>query len=373
MLHSSGTSIVTDYDQSRNLFRAMAAQFGASLETIVVPSKSESDLRVDLAYFEPIRSATNLIVISSGVHGVEAPLGAEIQRNLIEDLAVEAYPRNDTGYLIIHAVNPFGFRHKRRVTESNVDLNRNCVTSLEHFSIKNPGYERLDAILNPAKAYEGSVAEFIKTLIKLLGHSKTMGYQAIVHAIAAGQYQYERGIMYGGEQHEPQIKSLRNIVSSVAQAYAKVLILDIHTGLGPRGKMQLLSNHSSNHPQSEILTEIFGKNRVIHTDAKNYYANTGDFSCFLASELSAHGSTVVPIVAEFGTLDTQDWLGSAATISRLITENQIWWHGSKSKEHERAAKHRFDELFCPSDPEWQRSTVHMARSDFSTFVNRFSS
>ena len=60
--------------------------------------------------------------------------------------------------LLIHAINPYGFAWSRRVTEDNVDLNRNFVDHDKAYP-KNDGYLALaDAIL-PRQWNEASLAE----------------------------------------------------------------------------------------------------------------------------------------------------------------------------------------------------------------------
>ena len=50
---------------------------------------------------------------------------------------------------MVHAINPHGFAWSRRVTEDNVDLNRNFVDHAQPYP-SNPGYEELRAAICPA-------------------------------------------------------------------------------------------------------------------------------------------------------------------------------------------------------------------------------
>ncbi|MFX7984992.1 DUF2817 domain-containing protein, partial [Acinetobacter baumannii] len=51
--------------------------------------------------------------------------------------------------LLVHAVNPYGFAHLRRVNEDNVDLNRNSVDFAEAASA-NPADIEVDPLLLPS-------------------------------------------------------------------------------------------------------------------------------------------------------------------------------------------------------------------------------
>ena len=57
--------------------------------------------------------------------------------------------REDWSLLMIHALNPFGMAHLRRVNEDNVDLNRNFLLAGEQFRGSPQRYRDLDPLLNP--------------------------------------------------------------------------------------------------------------------------------------------------------------------------------------------------------------------------------
>ena len=52
--------------------------------------------------------------------------------------------------MIIHAVNPYGFAHLRRVNEENIDLNRNFIGEDDQYKGADPIYALLDELLNPS-------------------------------------------------------------------------------------------------------------------------------------------------------------------------------------------------------------------------------
>ena len=72
-------------------------------------------LSMDIAVKGPIE-AKNVIVISSGTHGVEGYCGSGIQSALFGE-RVFGEMSSDCRVVMIHAVNPFGFAHDRRVNE----------------------------------------------------------------------------------------------------------------------------------------------------------------------------------------------------------------------------------------------------------------
>jgi hypothetical protein len=67
-----------------------------------------------------------LLIVSSACHGVEGYCGSGVQVFALHDDEWRAKARDaGVAVLYIHALNPYGFSHLRRVTQENVDLNRN--------------------------------------------------------------------------------------------------------------------------------------------------------------------------------------------------------------------------------------------------------
>ena len=82
---------------------------------------------MDVACLGPGQSRA-VLVLTSGTHGVEGFCGSGCQVSLLEDSRfLRQIERAGIALLMIHAVNPYGFSHLRRVNEDNVDLNRNFI------------------------------------------------------------------------------------------------------------------------------------------------------------------------------------------------------------------------------------------------------
>ena len=84
---------------------------------------SGEELATDVARFGS-DSAARLLVMVSGVHGVEGFSGSATQVGWIAERRFEALPP-DKAVLMIHLINPWGAAHLRRYNEDNVDLCRN--------------------------------------------------------------------------------------------------------------------------------------------------------------------------------------------------------------------------------------------------------
>src|SRR5215470_15847494 len=142
-------SFAKDYVDARGKFRDAVTKAGGTIASYGNPGKGPAgeDLATDIAWFGP-RAASRVLVTMSATHGVEGFCGSGIQVASLEAGFVKELPA-DTALLVVHALNPYGFAWIRRVTEENVDLNRNFV---DHASAPaNPGYDALADAICPAQ------------------------------------------------------------------------------------------------------------------------------------------------------------------------------------------------------------------------------
>ena len=68
-------------------------------------------------------SPENVVIVSSGLHGVEGFFGSAVQLAFIEQHSARRGLPSNAAIILIHALNPFGFAWRRRWNENNVDLN----------------------------------------------------------------------------------------------------------------------------------------------------------------------------------------------------------------------------------------------------------
>lgn len=182
------------------------------------------------------------VVVSSGTHGVEGFAGSAIQIAILRRLAQQ---RVSPTVVLVHAVNPFGMAHFRRVNENNVDLNRNALHP-HHFDMLRrqdtleKTYMKFDHLFNP-KVAPGLVSRLafpVQTLSALLQH----GALAIKTALVAATYTQSRGVFFGGHELQASHELLRDFMRSrFAQVRGdSVAWIDVHTGLGASGVDVLL-------------------------------------------------------------------------------------------------------------------------------------
>ncbi|MBF0352682.1 MAG: DUF2817 domain-containing protein [SAR324 cluster bacterium] len=363
---SDETLFAQTYDTSRDLFVAEAGQYdNARIQEF--RTDPEASLLTHTLLLPAITKPQRLLVITSGIHGVEGYIGSVIQRLFLKSLD-SWIDRNTTGILLIHAVNPYGFRHDRRVNAKNIDLNRNGFTVSGNFDKHhNQAYEQLQSFLEPRKCYASSRLFRAQARKQIEHHSQATVFQAA----AGGQHHSPQGIFYGGDSQEPEVLRLREIITEHAKDYPTVFLIHLHSGFGQWGHLHLLYP-TSPLVQHELLETLFaGLSINDYLRKHTAYEVVGSLCDFLGEPLRAEGKTYLPVSFEYGTLNTQTMDGFMETLRRMIVENQIHHWGAKTPEIATHEQQLFREMFYPDDPAWQRSVMDQTQTVFSTVFSRF--
>ena len=196
----------TGYDQSRLRFRqscaAALARHAGNCRSFSIPSGSEGDLTIDDAFLTA--HGSRLLVVQSGIHGPESYAGAAAQALLLRDFADRLLDRG-VDLLLIHALNPYGFRHDRRADEANVNLNRNFSPDGSIYRLDAPRYAALRWVFEPegkpGSLWWDSLLSHLRFLWALVASG--FDYRLINDAMNQGQYRFERGLNYGGNGPRP--------------------------------------------------------------------------------------------------------------------------------------------------------------------------
>jgi hypothetical protein len=220
------------YSEAQTRFVSAAREGGARQEAHIHPTHrgpGGDELTVDVAYFGSLE-APRIMVVTSGTHGVEGFAGSAVQLAMIREDVIRNLPEH-TAILLVHALNPYGFAHLRRVDENNVDLNRNFVDHERHASIDN-GYADLHALLVPSEWAGRERDEADAGLARLVARR---GARAVQATITGGQWTQADGIFYGGDRPAWSNTVWRRIIQSYLIGREAVGVVDIHTGLGDYG------------------------------------------------------------------------------------------------------------------------------------------
>lgn len=351
------TYFKASFEESRQSFLELAKTIGGELRSYKIPSKKDSDLSFETLYLPPTSGdRERLLILTSGIHGIEGLTGSALQRFFLANDFLKLKD-DKLGVLIIHGINPFGFKHKRRVTENNVDLNRNFDLASDLFQTKNQGYSKVYNFLNPK-------TRFTRFLFHVTAVSNIFKYgvSTLRNAILRGQYQYPEGLFFGGKTFEPQVPLLRQEIERVASDFEKVLLIDIHTGYGERNKLHLFGNKSPFIEQA-YMESVFKGMSVDYGDEKDFYSVTGSFLVFLG-KLFHEKKKYAGICFEFGTINSQKLSGSLDSLHRMINENQ--------KEASAADKTSFEEMFYPSCATWRQAVLKQFEESLKTVLMNFS-
>jgi hypothetical protein len=268
-----------DYEHARREFRNKARPYlkhhcGVFISR-KVPSQLDSDLTIDGLYIPPSESCENLVIVSSGVHGPEGYVGSALQ-GIILDKVLPRLDLKRMGVLLLHSLNPYGFKYHRRQTENNVDLNRNFDLRPEHFRTYNKGYEKVMRIVQPEGVVESFNGQLLKSFV-YLGSLLALGdisLDEMAQALGGGQFGQEQGLHFGGKEPEPQVHHVHDIFQEYGDDYKSILLLDIHSGLGEWGSLHLMPNLEAH--KGESFQRIIRR----HRDRHIYKVTTGDTEGF---------------------------------------------------------------------------------------------
>lgn len=337
----------TDYFTSRARFIELGKACDAHMESHPISAKGPSQelLTVDVASLTS-DDDKHLIILTSGVHGVEGFIGANVQFQALRMLAQERMP-SGIGIVMIHAANPWGFAHLRRVDENNVDINRNFI---ERPPSSHPRYATLDPVINPqaAPSIVGEISYWFNA-IKLI--STNLGITKLFKPIAQGQYDFPKGVFFGGQQLSEATKLLQKLILNFSAGADQITVLDIHSGLGPSAKASLIGNTNlvTKEKRSSWIKSFYGLDVYIDTEKANAYNANGTFSRWCQSIMDEKKYLFLCI--ELGTVNP------ISLFSALRRENQAHHWAGRNTLSKAKAKDTLSAVFSPRSQHWKTKST----------------
>lgn len=285
-----------------------------------------------------------VLVVSSGVHGVEGFFGSSVQLSLLEKWRDTTLPR--TKCVFLHGLNPHGFAWCRRFDENNVDPNRNFLRTGERFEGTPKIYAHLDPFLNPPRP----PSRWEPFTLKALGLVAKHGMRALQQAVASGQYDYPQGLFFGGKEPSRMQQFLEEHMPRFLKESRRVIHLDFHTGLGPSASGKLLIDFPLSPLQRNWLTKWFGEDSFEGHDHHeiSYNAKGGIGQWCVSRGLS---DEYMFACAEFGTYSPIQILAG------LRAENQTHHWCKQTDPVTKRTKERLRELFCPASELWRSKVI----------------
>jgi hypothetical protein len=340
-----------DYFTARARFRTAVLAQNGQIDSILLDAKSPvgKDLTIDIGWFGA-SAPKRAFIHSSGLHGVEGFAGSAIQSQWLEEGIPEPAP--DCAIAIVHALNPFGMACLRRVNENNVDLNRNFLGADAEFSGAPDDYAALDSFLNPRSPPAPPLTELFA--LRAAGKVLHYGMPALRRAIASGQYDFPRGLFFGGKRHEQGPRRFQLYISGRFSDSSRLVAVDIHTGLGRFGEDCLLVSDDEHRLASAAEMHAAYGNRVQSPDAKDigYRPRGAQDGLYYRMFPAAH---VCFAAQEFGTFHP------VAVLAALRAENRGHHYGVAGAAENDRAKTRLLEVFCPSGKKWREQVLKRGR------------
>jgi len=365
-----------DYPSAKARYIAAVDRLGWRHEVhdIGVSGPARESLSIDTALLgNPFPE--NVVIVSSGLHGVEGFFGSAVQLAFLEQQAAELALPSNAAIILVHALNPFGFAWRRRWNENNVDLNRNFLTDYA-FLERDPDYQesrkayaRLYRLLNPARRPSRIEPYALKALAAIFsqgwaerarlprgqrpppvatGAILGLGLAQLRKTIPVGQYEYPDGLFFGGTQTECTTQYLRTTLPGWVSQARRIVHVDLHTGLGQRGKYKLFVGDEENSEPVRQAAKWSGAGNVEPWGRGTAYRARGLMATHFASVFR---DRYLCCTAEFGTY-------SATPVLRALrAEHQAHRFSRPGSADYEWAKRQLMEAFCPRSRKWRESTV----------------
>lgn len=340
------------YREGRMRFIKACEEAGLAVRSFVHPElrgPDGEDLAMDSVWIGP-SDAKKVLLVSCGVHGLEAATGSAAILKWIETDGPSAIP-GDAAVLLVHAVNPFGWAYASRGNEDRVDLNRNCI---DHAAPRpeNPAYRDLHPHVAAANPDAAGLDAFIAAFHEL-ARDKGLGHA--ITGVTAGQYEFADGLSFGGVAQSWSVRTLYEIARRYLTRAEKVFHIDWHTGIGDYGDPYFILEAQKDSAAHE-LAAAWWPGRNMHVDGVVEGLNP-DYRGLIAAGLQAEIASLnqaqtVGLVIEWGTYDVEQM------IQALVMDN---WLRNRAEgaapELIADVRARLIDRFYPADPKWRRSVA----------------
>ena len=349
------------YDEIRKHLEERVAKLqksGIEVEVSEYAVDKDDNLYIDTIYLPSSETKENLIVLTTGVHGMEGYIGSVMLDVFFEEI----YPdldTKDTGILIVANVNPYGMKYMRRYNENNVDLNRNFIIDWDNFDLSsNKDYPEVKEFLQPEGKIGNALWHEAGFYLSLAGEALTKGADKVSDALLTGQYEYPQGVYYGGNGDEKSTAYLKGVFNDCLDGeYENIVHIDIHSGYGPRYNMVIFNSVYETMTEAETK-KAFGYDYVISHDSESFYATTGDTTDYFyrLAESKNTDKELFSTCFEFGTIG-DSFMDSILSLKYTVDENRQHWYPSDNKISSEVVKENYNELFYPTETEWREKTV----------------
>ncbi len=351
----------TTYDEVRNNLSYRVDKLrseGINVNAQEYAVDADEELYIDNISIPATETNENLIVLTTGVHGMEGYIGSV----MLDVFFDEIYPDIDkanTGVLVIANVNPYGMKNYRRYNENNVDLNRNFIMDWDSFDFSsNKDYPEVKEFLQPEGKIGNALWHEVAFYGSLAKEALTKGADKVSDALLTGQYEYSNGVYYGGNGDEKSTAYLKSVFNECLDGeYENIVHIDIHSGYGPRYNMVIFNSVYETMTEAETK-KAFSYDYVISHDSESFYATTGDTTDYFyrLAESKNTEKTLFSTCFEFGTIG-DEFIDSILSLKYTVDENRNHWYPTENKISAEVVKENYFELFYPTETKWREKTI----------------
>ena len=365
-----------NYSESRQRFRQEIKNLQAVEKgEWKIPSKKDNELFTDWAYWPAQKRADTLLVITSGIHGSETYAGSAI----LQMFLTEVFPKIDRshmGIFLVHAMNPYGFKYHQRTTENGVNLNRNFSVDGKFYRSRNLDSEKMHDKFYLRKPVSSDKSHLFEHLNERDGKVffDEISLDEYIKAIAPGQYMRAEDLEFGGRALEPQSKFLVEKMRALIPQYQDILAFDLHTGLGDKNRLHLLTSGSGEDLHPELFAKLFDqqadKEFYVHTppSEEGFYEVHGAINSIFV-DLSVARQRVCAITMEFGTLGHSLEAQLDGLNSFIITHQGLYYGYANEEIKSQIEKDNFERSYSQND-EWRKSVIDASRGLFTNVLRR---
>lgn len=257
-----------------------------------------------------------------------------------------------------------GFAWISRLTENNVDLNRNFVD----WSQPKPTNALYAHVRDLVRVPDVSPATLMRLGMQHRELADRLGPAAMQVAVDFGQYDDPEGITFGGNGREFGHRVLQDQIVPMLAHARQLGVIDLHTGVGAYGELAILPIDGAGSNNASVVEGWWGSDLVrnwkrseletlIEQDPKLRdmpLLKTGQMKQALQRWLPStliHGAVV-----EFGTERT-----GALPALILVTLYERWLRfvdrGSRMAPQHALFRSTAKACFCPEDPGWRSFVV----------------
>lgn len=339
-------SFSANYSEARTKFCEIAASSGGALERFDNPNTGPDGdaLSTDVAWFGA-RTADNVLVLISGTHGVEGFCGSGAQIDWLRRGGAAQLPAG-VAALLVHAINPYGFAWLRRVTEENVDLNRNWVDFSKALPT-NAGYDQLASAIVPDDWSESGEAQ---STLALVAYGATHGAMALQQALSGGQYAHPKGIFFGGTAPTWARRTQEAIYSEYLGQAGRVGLIDFHTGLGPWGHAEIIMADGPGSDAYRRGRDRYGSGVTSLQDGTSVSAALDGEGLSASRRLLPHAE-VTGVALEYGTLP------GPVVLQGLRADAWLHSHGDPASQQGTGIKAQIRDAFYADTEAWKGMVV----------------